>query len=332
MNLNELEIYLHHINVFEKKQRDTGISINDFPTSLGTSYSTYVDPVHNIIRFPKEAFFTDNQKIFVNQHNRFAPMIEHLHDFIEMTYVYAGSCTQVIHGETVILPQGSLCVLDKDVPHSIYPLGEEDILINILINEETFSSLFLFQLQNEASLISNFLADAFNKQASHDQYMIFDTNLSEHFHQQIQLFLAEYWSYQNKRETFLDHYMQLILMELIRIFRTNNLSMHRDATFDYGKILTFIDENHQNLKLQDLSKVFGYNSNYLSNMLKKYIGKSFQEILLEKRLLIASDLLRNTNFSIDTIASEAGFNNTSYFFRQFKKYYHCTPKEFRKKS
>ena len=81
MNLEELEIYLRHINVFEKKQRETGKSVNDI-SRADKNFDSYVDPKFNIFRFPKSLFFRDGENIYINKHNRFAPMIEHLHDFI----------------------------------------------------------------------------------------------------------------------------------------------------------------------------------------------------------------------------------------------------------
>ncbi|WP_161980301.1 AraC family transcriptional regulator [Streptococcus sp. S784/96/1] len=329
MNLRELETYLHHINVIEQKQKESGKSINDFPM-LNETEKLYLDPLFNIIRFPKNAFFKEGQNVFISRHNRFAPMIEHLHDFIEIIYVYAGQCRQKINGEEIDLPQGSLCVLDRDVPHSIEPLGEEDVLINILINEETFSSLFLLRMQNDTSLATSFLTTAFDKQARHDRYMIFDTSSNSRIHLQMQMLLSEYWSYQSQRETFLSHYLQLIFMELFRIYRDETFAHHTSQRFDYAKVLDYIDSHYQGLKISDLAQHFGYNSNYMSNMLKKHTGKNFQEILLEKRLLIACDLLSNTELSIDNIALESGFNTTSYFFRQFKKRYGCTPSAYRK--
>ena len=52
MNLEELEIYLRHINVFEKKQRETGKSVNDI-SRADKNFDTYVDTQFNIFRFPK---------------------------------------------------------------------------------------------------------------------------------------------------------------------------------------------------------------------------------------------------------------------------------------
>ena len=46
MNLEELDIYLRHINIFEKKQRETGISVNDI-SSANKNINTYIDSKFN---------------------------------------------------------------------------------------------------------------------------------------------------------------------------------------------------------------------------------------------------------------------------------------------
>ncbi|SEF19084.1 AraC-type DNA-binding protein [Streptococcus gallolyticus] len=329
MNLTELEIYLHHINIFEEKQKESGQSINDIFNNTG-NFEEFIDSKYKILRFPKSPFFSTNSNIFISRHNRFAPMVEHLHDFIEINYVYEGRCTQHINGKTVHLNQGDFCVLDKDVPHSIDTLQEEDILINILINEETFSSLFLYKLINTPSIQAKMLAAAFTQQTKHDKYLIFDGKESSLLNTQIQLMLCEYWSFNDDSQEFLSQYLQLILMELIRLYSDKKNKILSNTQFDYQKVLNYIDNNYRVLKLETVAKEFGYNSNYLSNMLKKTTGKNFQELLLEKRLLIACDLLTTTKLPIDVLSEEAGFNSSSYFFRQFKKHYQCTPKEYRK--
>ncbi|MGT2784892.1 helix-turn-helix domain-containing protein [Streptococcus merionis] len=144
--------------------------------------------------------------------------------------------------------------------------------------------------------------------------------------------LAEYWGYGHHSEQFVAHYLQLILMESLRVYEDKQRKILNRYKFKYTEVLDYIDSHYQQLKLAELANVFGYNSNYLSNMLKKYTGKNFQEILLEKRLLLASDLLIHSDHTIDHIAEESGFNSVNYFFKQFKKRYHCTPNQYRKQN
>lgn len=62
MNLEELDIYLRHINIFEKKQRETGISVNDI-SSANKNINTYIDS--NLIYFVfQNLYFLARAKIF----------------------------------------------------------------------------------------------------------------------------------------------------------------------------------------------------------------------------------------------------------------------------
>lgn len=327
MDCKSLDIFLFTKNNYEIQQFETQSSVNDFP-ELDDLDSLY-DKTLGYYRLPKDVFFKENQ-IYISKHNRFADMLEHLHDFIEINYVYSGKCIQTINDKTIHLPTGSICVLDRDVPHSIKALNEEDILINILINEQTFSSLFLFQLEKEQSLLANFLSEAFNKEASHDSFMIFDSTKAPQIHTQIQLMLLEYWFQDESSPQLVSQYLQLIITELMRIYKEKTESLYNTNKLNYLEVLDFIDQNYRNLKLEDIQQHFNYNSNYISNTLKKATGKNFQEILLEKKLMIAMDLIKQTNTSIADISEEAGFNSTSYFYRQFKKRYGAPPKQFQK--
>lgn len=331
MNINSLEKNLFEINDYEKKQKETGLSINDYPFHSEISRNTYIDPTFKVARLPKEIFFTGDNSIFLSRHNRFAPMVTHLHDFIEMVYVYKGNCIQEINGESILLSQGDLIVLDRDVPHSINALGEEDILINILINEETFDTLFLYKLQDSSSILTQFLADAFNTQAKHDKFIIFHTDKSSTIHSLIQLMLCEHLENRMQTQLFLSQFLQILLMELIRIYQEENIYQNSLLKFNFAPILSYIDQHFKSIDVSEVAEKFSYNPNYLSNKLKQVTGKSFQKIVLEKRLLHSKELLKNTDYSIEAISLESGFNSPSYFFRQFKKFFGKTPNEIRKK-
>lgn len=157
MNLQELDLLLRTKTEIELLQQTSNESINDlFNEAINEQY---FDAAENTYRMPAIFFFGEHD-ICIRKHNRFAPMMEHMHEFIEMNYVYSGNCNQMIGGKKVQLSEGQICILDKDVPHSIAPLGENDILINILFKRETISSLFLQRLSKKKSLIGEFLANS----------------------------------------------------------------------------------------------------------------------------------------------------------------------------
>ena len=43
----------------------------------------------------------------------------------------------------------------------------------------------------------------------------------------------------------------------------------------------------------------------------------------------AADLLLTTNYTVNQIAEKCGILNTSYFHRRFRKYFNCTPEEYK---
>ncbi|MBM7710220.1 AraC family transcriptional regulator [Enterococcus lemanii] len=327
MDISTLDAFLFTPNIFEQVQYQTGESFNDIDELY--QINNFFDKDRGKIRFPKSAFFKESN-LYLSKHNRFASMVEHLHDFIEINYVYAGECVQYVNGKKVHLSTGSFFVLDRDVAHAIEPLGEKDILINILLNDQTFSSLFLYQLEKDQSLIGKFLSDAFSEQAIHDNYMVFDTQKAPQIHTQVQLMLCEYWSNEAETDKFVGQYLQLILSELMRIYREVTSQKNQNTKLDSMTVLDYIDKHYLEITLSDLEQVFNYSGNYISNTLKKVTGKNFQETVLEKKLLVAADLLKTSDLTIDEIAEVSGFNSTSYFYRQIKKKYQLTPKKLRK--
>lgn len=65
--------------------------------------------------------------------------------------------------------------------------------------------------------------------------------------------------------------------------------------------------------------------------MKKLSGNSFSEILQEKRIKIAAEKLLNTDFAIEKVISDVGYENKGYFRKLFVKKYGKNPLEFRKK-
>jgi AraC-like DNA-binding protein len=68
------------------------------------------------------------------------------------------------------------------------------------------------------------------------------------------------------------------------------------------------------------------------HLLLEESGKSFTHHVLERRLVKAAALLRNSQLrhrKIADIAAEARFNDLSYFDRAFRRHYGATPSEIR---
>lgn len=99
----------------------------------------------------------------------------------------------------------------------------------------------------------------------------------------------------------------------------------------FTRLAVIYIKNHlsDNLTVKDTAKALTVNANYLSHQFHKDMGMTFIEFLNRERVRQAASLLRSTNLQIQQIAAAVGYNNTSYFSKQFLKSYGMTPRAYR---
>ncbi len=105
---------------------------------------------------------------------------------------------------------------------------------------------------------------------------------------------------------------------------------HGDKEF-LTKLVCMIEENLDEPALNTvfLEKEFCMSKMQLYRKLKTLTGMTPGEFIKHLRLKEAAQLLHQTNFTVSEIFFRTGFNNQSYFFREFKKRYNCAPNEYR---
>ncbi|MDR6721654.1 AraC-like DNA-binding protein/mannose-6-phosphate isomerase-like protein (cupin superfamily) [Paenibacillus amylolyticus] len=326
MDLQELDRLLRTKTEIERTQQRNNEVINDL--SIESEDERYFDTQRNIYRMPA-SFFFDKHDIYIKKHNRFAPMLEHMHEFIELNYVYSGKCHQIIAGKETQLDEGQICVLDKDVPHSIAPLGENDILINILLQRETISSLFLQRLSKKKSLIGEFLANSVLQHQHHDHFIIFKSQDHGNLQYILRRILMEYYSEQTDSMEMVRAYMQIVFGELVRVLESEHNIHLNEQENKITDILKYMEEHYRDLSLQQLSDQFSYNSTYLSNKLKKVTGLTYTQLIANIRLNAAYSLVVNTQLPFESIFKQVGYESMSFFYKKFKQVYGATPQNIR---
>jgi len=81
---------------------------------------------------------------------------------------------------------------------------------------------------------------------------------------------------------------------------------------------------------QQLAQKVGTNESFLRVAFKQVYKTTINTFLREIRVSNAKDLLENTEWSLNTIASQVGFKNASIFIKNFKKSTGLTPLNWRK--
>lgn len=89
------------------------------------------------------------------------------------------------------------------------------------------------------------------------------------------------------------------------------------------------DHLSENLTVKDTAKSLSVNANYLSSLFHADLGITFIDFVNQERVHQAAALLKHTGLQIQQIATLVGYNNTSYFARQFKRVYLQSPQAYR---
>ncbi len=96
-------------------------------------------------------------------------------------------------------------------------------------------------------------------------------------------------------------------------------------------ILEYIRNNYNECKtVEDLSTKLNIDRSHLYKLCKKHTNMSPKELLTQRRLSSAKDLLRYSKKSITTIALTCGFTDSSSFSKVFKLYEQMRPTDYRK--
>ena len=101
----------------------------------------------------------------------------------------------------------------------------------------------------------------------------------------------------------------------------------------YKRIVTYVQEHFaEKVTLDDMAGQVQCNPQYLCHFFKEIAGVPPIQYLISHRLERAREMLRDTTKPVLEISLDCGFDNVSYFIRQFKKEEGVTPREYRGKS
>lgn len=270
--------------------------------------------------------------ISIKKHSRFQSYPVHFHDWVEFNYMYDGSCQQLINNNLYTIEKGQVLLIDSDTVHTIFPLGENDILINIIINKNFFNSNFFNRLDSDSPL-SSFFINSITEGAAHDSFILFHSENSRRLPIFMNEFFCEWYDPSIRTTEMLSNLLSLIVTELIDVYEDDieRKFIHQKKN-SIIPILRFIEGNYRNCTLSSTAHFFNMNANYLSSQLKKYTGNSFIQLLHQQKIHSAMTLLRNSNMSVTEIANYIGYENINFFYKKFRNECGCLPGEYRKRN
>ena len=252
----------------------------------------------------------------------------HRQDFFFINYAYRNSYKALSSKyDNLITIRENECYIGQ--PYSGYALcgtGEQEIIIlGVLIKKEVFFREYLSVIYTDAELFRFFLNPQTNKFS--DEFIHLAVPENHAIRSLLEIMAVEYADKQADTPKILKSLLQTLLLEIARRYRLEKPVVAKQTVSE--QLLTYMDKHSDIVTLKTLAAHFGYHPNYISSLLRKETGRTFSEILLEKRMGRAVLLLKNTTLSIEEIAAMLGYSNHSNFYKAFKAYYGSTPREYR---
>ncbi|MBO5452704.1 MAG: AraC family transcriptional regulator [Clostridia bacterium] len=125
----------------------------------------------------------------------------------------------------------------------------------------------------------------------------------------------------------------LLYYTLSHFMKSCALTDRETVEFDvYRKAIAYISEHYtENITLETVADSVGVTAPHLSRVLNGGCKSSFSDIINALRIYEAKKLLEQTTLSISEVAYASGYGSIRNFNRIFVKYFHCNPKDIRKK-
>jgi len=263
--------------------------------------------------------------ITVRPHTRFIPIPEHVHDYVEVVYMCEGESVHFVNKKKVVLKKGEMLFLNQSATHSSLKTGWDDIAVNFIVLPEFFSTS-LSVIGEEETPIRRFLVDCLCGQNTGAGFLNFRVSKITPVQNLVENLL---WILINEipnRRKMSQMTMAILLMHLLA--HTDTI-LSEDEDEAVWCALRYVESNYSTGNLKELADTLHYNVSWLSREIKKKTGKTYTEIVQDKRLAQAAFLLKNTDRNILDIALAVGYENISYFYRIFQKVYGKSPMHFR---
>lgn len=284
----------------------------------------YIQGQGNTINSKK--LLASGKLITIRPHTRFIHFPEHRHDYVEVVYMCLGETSHIVNGKPLHLRQGELLFLSQSATHEVCRAGESDIAVNFIVLPDFFSTT-LSALGEEETPLRRFLVDCFCGQNTGPGYLHFQVadvkpiqNLVENL---LYTLLRET---PNKRKM---NQMTMALLFLQLLGHTETLITEDQEEAAVLRVLRYVETNYFNGSFAEITEQLHYDPSWLSREIKRKTGKTYTQIVQEKRLAQAAFLLRNTNRNVADISVAVGYENISYFHRIFIAAYGKSPKHYR---
>ena len=280
-------------------------------------------------RINAKKLLASGKLISIRPNTRFVHFPEHTHDYVEVVYMCAGQTTHIVNGNRIELYQGQLLFLSQSATHEVCTAGESDIAVNFIVLPNFFNGI-LSAIGEEETPLRRFLVDCLCGQSTGPGYLHFLVSDVLPVQNLVENLLYTLMQDTHKKIKTNEMTMTLLFLQLMGL--TDKLKTDDQDQAVAVKVLAYLETNYASGSLTDIADQLHYDLYWLSREIKRSTGKTYTQLVQEKRLAQAAFLLKNTNRNVDDIANIVGYENIGYFHKIFRASFGVSPREYRLQS
>ena len=248
----------------------------------------------------------------------------HIHPEYELVFIKNGKGQLHIDSSKTDYSDGVLVFLAGDIPHADFGNRENEDNEEIVIQ---FNKEFLdekLKVFPEFSRINTLIRNS-------RHVLVFEREIKQKLESKFRIFKT--LNDQGKLINLLDILHQLSLETEYQMLRKHNSweNFKRDDILRLEQVFEYINNKYaQHITVEEIAAQLGLTANSFCRFFKKMTQKRFIGFVNEFRVQKAVELLNESNYTISDVMFKSGYNDASYFTRQFKKHQGMTPTEYTK--
>lgn len=249
----------------------------------------------------------------------------HWHEEIEIVYIENGQMHVKIPSNTFFLEKGDCIVINSNILH--YAAAVTECKLRSLVFDQTLitgsEDLVFAKKYMQPLLTCNGFSHYFINAGS-------NRNVADWFNCAFEALAQDCYGYEFTVRENLSRICLFLCRELNPQTDTQNVPPSQD-NLRIRKMLAYIHKNFaDDISLSEISSAAGISERESLRCFKKTIQLSPIQYLLKYRIMQGAEMLRkHPADSISEIATLCGFDSPSNFAKIFKRFYNCTPREYR---
>ena len=246
-------------------------------------------------------------------------------EYPELVYLCRGCARYRIGGTEVTVREGELLLLGQNTPLEPLDGGSDPLDVSFFIKPEFFGDILSF-LGSEQTPLREFVLRCLGQETPYG-YLHFHVAGIRPIENLLENLLLHLLESPDSRRAIPLYTVGLLFTHLLE--ESDRLTMGIREQQSILGVLRYLENNYAGGSLTEAAQLLHCDVAWLSREIKRRTGRTYTELLQERRLQQAAWLLEHTRQRVSDIAVSVGYENVSYFHRIFQKRFGLSPKKYR---